>query len=163
MANSHVHIYQFIKDAYKTGKWRDISLVNVDMHHDMFNANTKLDCGNWVSHVYHDFPGTFITWIANPISQEAYGLGENFTDLIQTDFRSIKNQQFDLIFLCRSDIWTPPHLDLYFDQLYQTILSFYEDVLVDRQVEKPRDLSAEIAAQKEVYQERCKLAELIDA
>jgi hypothetical protein len=160
IANSHKYIYDFIVDEMNTKKWRDLAVVNVDMHHDMFNDNEKLDCGNWVSHIYRKFPGTYISWIANPISNEAYGLGENLMQLVQTDFSSIRNQQFDMIFLCRSDIWTPPHLDSYFDELYHLILEHYWDIRVDRQVSKPRDLTEELEAQKKVYAERIKMAEV---
>jgi hypothetical protein len=55
VTNSHVHIYEFIKDLIDTNEPDSTYIVNIDMHHDTVNGNKELDCGNWISHVKKDF------------------------------------------------------------------------------------------------------------
>ena len=153
IAQSHVMIHDFIMEHYKKEKCNAVEIVNIDMHHDMFNDNEKLDCGNWISHVVKAIPKYQLTWIANPISKEVYGLGKNFNHLLQTDFECIKNKDFDIIFLCRSDIWTPPHLDNDFADLYNFILKWYGPVLVDRQIMKPRPFEEQAEELRKVFAE----------
>ena len=66
ITNSHVCIFDFIMDEYKSGEYKRLNLVNIDMHHDMFNENETVDCGNWVSHIVKEIPKTRIRWISNP-------------------------------------------------------------------------------------------------
>lgn len=148
IANSHKHIYKFILDNKKD--CTKLDLVNIDMHHDMFNDNKNLDCGNWIKHIIEKFDKYNLTWIANKISKEVYGMGKEFS-IIKTDFKEIENDSFDIIFICRSDTWLPPHLDEHFDNLYQFIINNFEDILVDKQIKKPRNLNLikEIAAKHE--------------
>lgn len=151
VVNSHVNIYDFIMEEYNTHNYRGVNLVNVDMHHDMFNATNELDCGNWVSYIHKAIPDVCISWIANPVSQEAYGLGENLMQYVYLDLETIKKKKFDLVFLCRSDIWSPPHLDKYFDELYHLFALHYNKIYVDKQITKPRDMKELIDQQKELY------------
>ena len=48
IANSHVHIYDFIKKNMESFGATSVDVTNVDMHHDLFNDNPYLDCGNWL-------------------------------------------------------------------------------------------------------------------
>ena len=112
----------FIMDEYKSGEYKRLNLVNIDMHHDMFNENETVDCGNWVSHIVKEIPKTRIKWISNPVSKEAYGLTDRKFEIIENDFESIRDKKWDLIFLCRSDIWTPPHLDREFIDIANLIM-----------------------------------------
>ena len=122
ITNSHVCIFDFIMDEYKRGGYKRLNLVNIDMHHDMFNENETLDCGNWVSHIVKEIPKTRIKWISNPVSKEAYGLTDRKFEIIENDFKSIRDKKWDLVFLCRSDIWTPPHLDKEFIDIANLIM-----------------------------------------
>lgn len=153
VANSHMHIYDFIVNNYDSKKHNGIDIVNIDMHHDMFNDNPKLDCGNWINHITERFPNYQLTWIANPISEEMYGFGEKIKHYVKTDFDSIKDKQFDIIFLCRSDTWLPPHLDNKFDELYHCIIKNYYNVLVDKQIVKPREYKEAAEAQRKAFEE----------
>ncbi len=83
-----------------------------------------------------------IVWIANEISEKIYGL-KNIP--VKYDFSCIKNKKFDLIFLCRSDNWFPPHLDKYFVKLalimkehFQNI-DIHDNVIIPRNIEKYSD------------------------
>lgn len=126
IVNSHRHIHKFIMDYLQDRPfYSSINLVNVDMHHDMTNGSDKLDCGNWISHVKKDAKEqgieTKVTWITNPVSNQVYDNPEKEFDCIQTDFSDIENLKWDLIFLCRSDNWVPPHLDDEFTNLAELI------------------------------------------
>lgn len=153
VANSHKHIYDFIVKNYNPKKHNGIDLVNIDMHHDMFNDNPELDCGNWITHITERYPNYQMTWIANPISEEMYGFGEKIKHYVKTDFESIKDKQFDIIFLCRSDTWLPPHLDDKFDELYQCIIENYYNVLVDKQITKPREFMEAVKVQRKAFED----------
>lgn len=151
IANSHRHIYDFILENYS--KSTKLNLVNIDMHHDMFNDNPKLDCGNWVKHITNAITNYSLTWIANPISLSVYKLDENEFDMVRYDFENIKDMDFDLIFLCRSDTWTPPHLDEYFHNIVKHIAAIYDNVLIENQVSKPRDFEDYVTQLKKTYKE----------
>ena len=137
ITQSHIHIYDFIKDHISKNT-KAVNIVNIDMHHDCFNNNEKLDCGNWVEHAVKDFKNCSVIWIANKISQDVYCLKSKFP--VHLDFKPIQDMQFDLIFLCRSDTWLPPHLDKHFDELYKYFMSNHGNVTWDKQIEKPRDI-----------------------
>lgn len=146
IANSHKHIYDFILENKNDEK---IGLVNIDMHHDIINDNPNLDCGNWIKHLLNEETErgnkVNLAWIANPISLSTYGLedtfgggDERFRGLVQNSVESIKDESFDIIFLCRSDIWTPPHLDKYFTELCSLIQGHFTEVLQEQNINVPR-------------------------
>lgn len=145
IVNSHIHIYDFIIEHMKG--YNKCSIVNIDMHHDMFNDNKNLDCGNWVSHIKKAIPDCNITWIANTVSDEVFGL-KNLP--VKYDFETIKDKEFDIIFLCRSDIWTAPHLDKYFDELVNVMRSHFIASTLDEQILKPRDMDEYIQVRKQI-------------
>lgn len=157
ITNSHVHIYDFIHEHCKTEK---LFLTNVDMHHDMFNDNPKLDCGNWIKHIQNDYgeENVGLRWISNPISCEVFGFGENERNMeckgqkvFPTSVSDISDIQFDLVFLCRSDTWTPPHLDVGFEVLVETCVEHFDKVLIEESVKTPRDIRELVKQQKEFY------------
>ena len=123
-------------------------LVNVDMHHDMFNANKQLDCGNWLGYIRQEYNHDGI-WIANPVSADMYGLTDDdlpetsrrkrLGELIPTSTKIIQDEQFDLIFLCRSDNWLPPHLDERFSEMCDVIQGCFHHVMMEQNIDKPRN------------------------
>ena len=76
---------------------------------------------NWLSFIKNEID-TNITWVANGISKEVYGLEGKGFDVIGTDLTAIKNHTWDVIFLCRSDNWLPPHLDSHFTDFAEFII-----------------------------------------
>lgn len=127
ICNSHVNAYDFIlKYLTSHPQYTKVDIVNIDMHHDILNDNSELDCGNWLAHLKSDLHAKRIpceiTWIANRISKQAYGIEEKRFDFVETDFTSIRNTTWDLIFLCRSDNWLPPHLDNAFLEMANFIM-----------------------------------------
>lgn len=149
IANSHVHIYDFIQQHRDQKK---INLTNIDMHHDIINDNEDMDCGNWIHHLIKNkciqspIAASF-KWIHNPISFSMCGFGENDPDEFQktiekidggTEIKPIMDQQYNMIFLARSDIWSPPHLDFEFQKLIYTIAKHFNTVISEENIAKPR-------------------------
>lgn len=149
ITNSHVHIYDFIHKCANTFHTKNVNIVNIDMHHDLFNHNTELDCGNWLSHIVKDFKHhNSISWICNPISPECYDSTENEIPNFDTSLKAITDFKFDIIFLCRSDNWFPPHLDSEFHNIVQLIQSRFKHVVIEPDVEKPRNITDAINLHK---------------
>lgn len=110
VTESHVEIYEFIHLLQKKYKFSEINLYNIDFHHDVFSQNKdKVDCGNWLNFIKQEFSGDY-SWISCPTSSD-YGGAER---LKRVGIESIKNMDFDAIFICRSPLWSPPHLDKHF-------------------------------------------------
>lgn len=88
-----------------------------------------------------------LTWVANPVSLEMFGLDKDrkenraFRGIVQKNLSKIeeKNYVFDGIFLCRSDIWTPPHLDNAFCSLCDVITDHFNYVMMEKDIRKCRD------------------------
>lgn len=146
IANSHVHAYDFIK-AHSDGE--KIALLNIDTHHDMTPENKGLDCGNWILKLAQEnlLDNSALGWIRNPISFEMYGIDGNgkdkFSKLLRrldkgTSLDGIANEQYDLIFLARSDTWSPPHLDKYFCLLADIIKEHFTNITVESGITNPR-------------------------
>ena len=147
VTNSHKYIYDFIHEHWDRKEQCDI--WNVDLHHDLFNDNEKLDCGNWGMHIIND--GAQLHWIGRETSVEVYGLGKIEDFPIKQDFEEIKDKKFDLIFLCRSDTWLAPHLDKYFVEMGKLCCNHFNRVCGDPDVFKSR--MREISKQVKSYDE----------
>ena len=117
-----------------------VDVTNVDMHHDLFNDNPYLDCGNWLMHIRNEIPNTHISWVANPVSEDVYGFDDQLKSMVSNTLESVKNRKFDIVFLCRSDNWLPPHLDDEFQELVNFIARKFKTIKIDSQVKKPREM-----------------------
>ena len=142
--NSHVHAYDFVKTVLEKEQADGshgvkIHIVNVDMHHDFFNKNENLDCGNWLGKT-EEYLSTqefshHIRWITQPVAFEVYGLNDVsfFSEAVKFDFAELENVVWDAIFLCRSDAWLPPHLDSEFCDFANSLI---EGVTYTGQIEE---------------------------
>lgn len=134
VSTSHLHIYNFIHDQFAKNKPDYLEIVNIDMHHDMFtDCLDTINCGNWAHHIIEELPTKF-TWISNEVSDEAmdYSIVPDLedVDIVKSDFQCIEDSKFDVIFLCRSDAWYPPHLDNKFSGLVSFMQSIFHNVYV---------------------------------
>ncbi len=146
IANSHLHIYDFIHS--NVAETEKLYLVNADMHHDMFNQNPETDCGNWLGHISQEYD-TSAVWIANPVSKAMYGITDDdipkdssisqLAELIPESSAVIQDKQFDMIFLCRSDNWLPPHLDNYFSEMCEVMKEHFHEIIMEQDIDKPRN------------------------
>ena len=106
VADSHREIEKFFKDIKQD---EELELTNIDFHHDMFvTGGNKLDCGNWLRFFADIKPDAKITWVRREDSDTDSFFGE-FPYHHTTDISEIQGE-FDLVFICFSSPWTPPHL-----------------------------------------------------
>lgn len=91
------------------------SITNVDFHSDNYiSGGEKVDCANWVRIVKERYPDLHIEWIKREDSETENLLGVfpyEMTDMFELD------ENYDIIFLCFSPEWTPPHLRNLFEDL----------------------------------------------
>lgn len=139
ITQSHVNIYDFIMKNYVSGQ--GIQLFHLDMHHDMFNDNNDLDCGNWISFLKNSVNKLSVLWYPNDISEKMYGI-EDLHKTMMYDLNLLVKEKFDLIFLCRSDNWVPPHLDIYFEQLKNKLIETcgMKNIVISKDIRSPRKI-----------------------
>ena len=80
-------------------------------------------------------------------------------DFIQTSLNALQEQPPDLIYLCRSDNWLPPHLDSYFEQTKRLLAQLSKNIYVQSCVQQPRDYQSQTTELESVItdiQERTK-------
>lgn len=134
ICNSHQHIYNFIlkhKPFYN-----GINIVNIDFHHDCYkNGYPKIDCGNWMFGIMDLFKDKGIyTWISRIDSD----MNNCPSELVITqDLDIITSYEWDYIYMCRSDMWSPPHLDSRFNKLYQDLIRNVETI-IEKGIEESR-------------------------
>lgn len=115
-ADSHKYIIKLIEQIpEKAG----LTIVNIDFHHDYYHyykGKEKLNCGNWLRRLIEERPDTKVKWIRRKDSQ-IYSLEGEFPFKHNDDIKSISNENYDYVFLCRSPEWSPPHLKNKFEEL----------------------------------------------
>lgn len=111
IADSHKDIYKYLEELRQTNFPMD--LYNIDFHHDVYDfQDDNVDCGNWLRLFMNAENGhdrdTF-TWIRREDSELSRNeiIDDNSCVGIPRDIST----PFQLIFLCRSGVWSPPHLD----------------------------------------------------
>lgn len=134
---SHRWCYEFI--LQRTNEDEEFELYNVDFHHDMYHYRTpdeRVNCGNWVNCLFEQRPNMKYSWIKREDSDENTIGGEKAPCNICT-LKELEGLDFDYIFICRSDCWSPPHLDTFFKTLW-TYIRKYMPVEVENKVVKNR-------------------------
>jgi len=139
-ALSHISIVDFLEDFIEDQKTDTLEITNIDTHHDLFNDNEKVDCGNWLGYIKDKYDCS-IKWFANPVSLKTYGFEKDklAETLIKTDIKSIIDEQYDLLFLCRSDSWLPPELDGFFSGLVLECSRHFDSMYIQEGCEEDRD------------------------
>ena len=128
VTDSHKYAYEFINSMAEEMSRDSVNIVNVDYHHDIYENGEAVDCGNWLRKLmkkYEDTDSEF-TWIAREDSDES---GYSFDDTVSgTGLRKIYDLDYifeydwDAVFICRSGMWSPPHLDRNFRDAFKWIL-----------------------------------------
>jgi hypothetical protein len=149
VAKSHSKIYNMISDVANTLKkeydeeFIDLNLVNIDFHHDCYFFPNKdlsnyynkpsidVDCGNWVWNLAPMFYGFNYTWVHHNENDVERNDFDNMANYWKDDpvvsfneYESISDVadfKPDIVFICRSDMWSPPHLDYDFIDMVDTI------------------------------------------
>jgi len=120
-SNTHKSIKDII-DAIPA-RW-PLRIVNIDFHHDFyhyFSGGNYCNCGNWLRRVVEERPETEVKWIRREDSQICSLEGE-FPYEHSTDIRPVFDEVFDIVFICRSPEWSPPHLKSVYDELVRAAL-----------------------------------------
>lgn len=158
VTNSHKHIYDFIKTNVEqmndTDLTSHLNITNVDMHHDMFDDSNDIHCGNWLAHLSDEYP-TKITWIANKISNDIFTKNfhnKDMVTIIKDDLSYINTENIDMLFVCRSDVWFPPHLDENFDYLLKFLCKHFKTIKGEKSICEPRDMTQLVNIQAKFYE-----------
>ena len=113
-ADSHRDIYDFICSHCKAGPQvkSEMRIVNIDFHHDNYCMyGGRVTCANWLRKIIeaYDVPAGNICWVRREDSEISSLEGE-FPYAMTTDLPAVLSGEYDLVFLCLSPEWTPPHL-----------------------------------------------------
>jgi len=101
-----------------------LKIINIDFHHDYYHyysGDAKYNCGNWLRRVIEERPDTKVKWIRRKDSQ-LNSLEGSFPFEHTTDIKSISDEKFDYVFICRSPEWSPLHLCSKFEELTWSLL-----------------------------------------
>lgn len=119
IADSHKHIFDSVSKAHK--KAQPVTIINVDFHHDCYGENNSsvVDCGNWVTQLFvnkenrlnMDLSQSKYYWVKRDDSDDLEKSYEWCHTISIDDMKSLEEFPFDLLFICRSGVWSPPHLD----------------------------------------------------
>jgi hypothetical protein len=109
VAESHLMLFHYLKAM----NLRNCSITNFDAHHDCgYHKNIKdIHCGNWVYHgikkkYIGDYKLIYPEWrVKSPEPTPTFG-AFTFGNLA-----SVKPEEYDIVFVCRSSCWTPSWCD----------------------------------------------------
>lgn len=125
ITDSHRYAFDLVHELYDTGKFDGLHILNIDFHHDIYdNSDEIVDCGNWLKHLILGIKSenNLFQWICQTDSS----FDENdkvYQKLeISHDIRKIYEYKWDALFICRSGMWSPPHLDAQFLKLVKPIM-----------------------------------------
>ena len=129
--NTKMSVYEShknIADIFKIDEFicDNHDVINIDYHHDCFNTSddSNVNCGNWGKLLLEQGKIKNLYWVKREDSDDdniAFikkiycGIQELFND----NDSHIFEDGIDHIFICRSAVWTPPHLD---DKFIQMVL-----------------------------------------
>lgn len=142
LAISHKYIYQYILD--RTQPDEEFEVYNVDFHHDMYyyrDPRNPLNCGNWVRELLKERPNMKYYWIKREDSEIALLGGEEIPKEMIVPFKDLIDKDFDYIFMCRSDIWSPPHLDKTFNIICRMCKTYARTEVMDKLEESDREIT----------------------
>ena len=142
VASSHKEAYHFIHYINRNRKNGRFTLTNVDLHHDLYNENKVLDCGNWIEFLLKERLVSDFTWIAKPLSQQVYGLSDDDMNGFHAhfDLSKISDTKFDAVFICKSNPWVLPDFDPYFSELVELCKNHFQTPDIESRVEEIRVL-----------------------
>lgn len=178
IVDSHKHIYDAIAQLHRPGQ--EIDIVNIDFHHDCYDHNEdKVDCGNWVLQVLQNGfnkvgDGQYL-WVYRPGTEDpAEGIGYtgtfndqcgcNYLDRLQPSESKVcwDWEDVDLLFICRSSMWSPPHLDDQFIEFCEFAQSRYSGMSYIKEVNIDKSRYSE-EFQESIEQQRQQLFEMFQS
>ena len=145
VADSHKHIFNFIMENTDPDEYFEV--YNIDFHHDLYDFQTsggeRVNCGNWATELRKERPKMSYKWIHRKDS-DCYQNDEvvdaelmTFSAFSVEFLRGIADD-FDYLFLCRSSVWSPPHLDKKFVRAVKALMSQNCICQYEVGIDKPR-------------------------
>lgn len=117
ICDSHKHAYSFITGLSEEDE--EVVVYNLDHHHDLYHYRTSdelVNCGNWGTILLEDRPNTEYIWVKRDDSDSIDIFGEEVParmidfDQFLKEFKEDPDS-FKYVFVCKSSMWSPPHLD----------------------------------------------------
>lgn len=150
---SHRDIYKYIMS--NTTEDEVFEVYNVDFHHDMYCYRVPgraVNCGNWVNILKESRPNMIYHWVKREDSETEVIDGSTVNCSI-LPLESIKEVDFSHTFICRSDCWSPPHLDPEFNLLWETPLKSIH-VVCDKGVMQHREVDVDPCIRQKIENHR---------
>jgi hypothetical protein len=160
VTDSHRYAYDFIKNQMYEQHANQLHVTNIDFHHDVYDmGSNSVDCGNWLRILmkeYHSENDSF-AWVRR--SDSDMDRTSNRLQCVHLD--SIKSKTWNVIFICRSGMWSPPHLDknfkkAFYDIAYEHSAVIQSDIFdsrypkISREAKKTRDQYAILKSRVDV-------------
>lgn len=134
-ADSHKHAWQCVKDLCGY-KHRKATVVNVDFHHDTYLTDEEnVHCGNWLKWLIEDGTANNVYWVSCEESDKK-SVNEKIRGI---SLDEALRGRYDLIYICRSGWWTPPHMDsIFIDKLITPLKSHSGQTYCERDIQYSR-------------------------
>lgn len=122
--DSHKHLYEAVMQ--NTAPNDSVEVINIDFHHDTYSSGLEeVDCGNWVNCLGEKRTLTY-KWVKRCDSDcDRLNISKSINHMMVTSLykflKSCQIKHFDMIYLCRSSPWSPPHLDAELKEFYDYI------------------------------------------
>ena len=137
VTDSHKYIYDVISEKLaESDNPLPVKLFHIDYHPDYYEDGQNLHCGNWLNYLYKDLEknktltDSEVVWMAREDSDENPDVStvmrkteyDRNTELYDTIEEFFNGHIPDILFLCKSNPWSPPHLDYWFDKLSEVVI-----------------------------------------
>lgn len=140
IGESHRFAYSFVKDLMKRRGERSLYLLNIDYHHDCeddiedipgdgsinviewldcMDVPKNLHCGNWLRLLMEEVNGSYV-WLGRKDSDK-YKKAKKLRFIKNYNSAKIERTRWDMVYICRSDLWSPPHLDAEFTKVFKPL------------------------------------------
>lgn len=152
VADSHKWMYYFVMN--NTEPDEEFEVYNIDFHHDLYNFQTsggEVNCGNWATLLRRDRPNMKYMWVKRLTSdvesaeKRIFGVEMMNFQAFRTRFRFYNmSLHFSYLFICRSAVWSPPHLDPEFVKAVKALkckTAIEQGLLSPRPFDIPKDFS----------------------
>lgn len=162
IVDSHRYCYEFVHSFMRHGIITNFNLVNFDYHHDVYsNDPDGINCGNWVAKLIDEFPRSKFTWVHHENSDTYIDTPEYEKKIVlQTGIDHLKDYVWDAVFVCRSGMWSPPHLDKEFESIFKYLDERF-NCYTEPEIFSTRydhDLKESVKQQKEILAQLQKLS-----
>ncbi len=123
VGESHKFAYLFIKTVLKEEGEERLNLLNVDFHHDCYatglDGEDNLTCGNWLRKLMEEEKGSYV-WLGRSDSDKKQK-PKSLKFISNYNSANIEKTKWDMVYICRSDMWSPPHLDAEFIKVFMPL------------------------------------------